>query len=114
MTSGTSEEAGLDVKLEFPGGIAVVALQEQDPVMFLTSFSTFLIGKRKSPSCQELGGRWMNGQTFRRRRLGEMAWAFKPLPMHPAYWPVPRGIGDEGGDVQFRWSPLALVPVLLW
>ena len=27
-----SEEAGLDVKLEFPGGIAVVALQEQDPV----------------------------------------------------------------------------------
>lgn len=32
MTSGTSEEAGLDVKLEFPGGIAVVALPEQDPV----------------------------------------------------------------------------------
>lgn len=26
------EEAGLDVKLEFPGGIAVVALPEQDPV----------------------------------------------------------------------------------
>jgi len=44
----------------------------------------------------------MNGQTFRRRRLGEMAWGFKPLPTHPAYWPVPRGIGDEGGDVQFR------------
>ena len=56
----------------------------------------------------------MNGQTFRRRRLGEMAWAFKPLPMHPAYWPVPRGIGDEGGDVQFRRSPLVLVPMLLW
>ena len=32
MTSGTSEEVGLDVKSEFPGGIAVVVLQEQDPV----------------------------------------------------------------------------------
>ena len=83
--------------------------------MFLTSFWTSLIGKQRSPGCQELGVRWMNGQTFRRRWLGEMwACAFKPLPMHPAYWPVPRGIGDEDRDVQFRWSPLVLVPMLLW
>ena len=52
---------------------------------------------------------------FEKETAAEMwAWAFKPLPMHPAYRPVPRGIGDEDGDVQFRRSPLVLVPMLLW
>ena len=76
--------------------------------MFLTSFWTSLIGKQRSlAGRQDLGVRWMNGQTFRRRWLGEMwAWAFIPLPMHPAYCQFLEELVMKTGTCSLDGAPL--------
>ena len=45
---------------------------------------------------------------------GDVGLGFYTLAHAPCLLPIPRGIGDEDRDVQFRWSPLVLVPMLLW